>query len=113
MPSKPLEQLCDIAEEVHKAIQRDFDDIDPLIGVSQNMRTNGIPADVMTVDCLRTRKRIIIILHDQQPDIIRYQFTLMDEDPSGGFEELLFAEFKNETFYHWISQYFLQAENFQ
>ncbi len=113
MASKPLEQLCDIAEEAHKAIQRDFKDIDPLIGVSQNMRSNGIPADVMTVDCLRTRKRIIIILHDQQPDIIRYQFALMDEDPEGDFGELLLAELKIETFYQWICQYFSLADSIQ
>lgn len=106
MPSQSLEQLCDIAEEAHAAIQRDFQDIDPLIGVSHNMRANGIPADVMTVDCLRTRKRIIIILHDQQPDILRYQFAFMDEDPAGDFEELLLAELKTETFYQWISHYF-------
>lgn len=113
MPSQPLEQLCDIAEAAHKAIQQDFENIDPLIGVSQNMRAGGIPADVMMIDCLRTRKRIILILHDQQPEIIRYQYTMIDEDPAGEFEEMAFTDLNPEVIYQWISRYFVQPNTVQ
>ncbi|WP_415903498.1 hypothetical protein ACMXYR_07230 [Neptuniibacter sp. QD29_5] len=104
--SKQLELLWEQASEAHTAIQRDFSDIDPLIGVSQNMRKQGIPADVMTIDCLRTRKRIIIILHDQQPDIVSYQFAGMDSDPEGDFDALAFEKVTEKQIYQWIAEYF-------
>lgn len=104
--SQQLEKLWEQASEAHAAIQRDFADIDPLIGVSQNMRKQGVPADVMTIDCLRTRKRIIVILHDQQPDIVSYQFAAMDSDPEGGFESLAVEQVTTQQIYEWISGYF-------
>ncbi|WP_415891206.1 hypothetical protein ACMXYV_07745 [Neptuniibacter sp. SY11_33] len=104
--SKQLETIWELASDAHTAIQRDFADIDPLIGVSQNMRKQGIPADVMTIDCLRTRRRIIVILHDQQPDIVSYQFAGMDSDPEGDFESLAFEKVTKQTIYEWIAEYF-------
>lgn len=105
-PSAQLEQLFEIAQAAHVSIQRDYKDIDPLIGVSQNMRASGIPADVMTVDCLRTRRRIIFILHDHQPDTLSYQFTEMDSDPASEFQHLLVAEMSEKKFYDWVTDYF-------
>lgn len=105
-PSEQLEQLFEIAQAAHIAIQRDFEKIDPLIGVSQNMRASGIPADVMTVDCLRTRRRIIFILHDQEPELLRYQFSEMDNDPASGFQDIALAEMTEQLFYKWVTDYF-------
>lgn len=106
--SKELEALWDKVSEAHQGIQRDFTEIDPMVGLSQNMRKHGIPADVITIDCLRSRKRIIIILHEQQPDIISYQFALMDKDPEGEFETLATAELSVQILYQWIQGYFQQ-----
>jgi hypothetical protein len=61
-------KLSDIAAEAQAAIQRDFKNIDPIVGVMRNMRAAGFPADAMTVDCLKSGKRIIFILHDDRPD---------------------------------------------
>lgn len=107
-PSAQLEQLFEVAQAAHAAIQRDFATIDPLIGVSQNMRNSGIPADVMTVDCLRSRRRIIFILHDQQPELVRYQFAEMDNDPATEFQELQLAALNEQVFYDWVVGYFQQ-----
>lgn len=104
--SKQLESLWEQASEAHAAIQRDFTDIDPLLGVSQNMRKQGVPADVLTIDCLRTRRRIIVILHDQQPDRVSYQFASMDSDPESDFRSLSFQEVTSQQIYKWIAEYF-------
>lgn len=106
MLSEQLEKLWEMASDAHAAIQRDFEEIDPIIGVSQNMRKQGIPADAMTVDCLRSRKRIIIILHDQQPDLVNYQFSFMDKDPEGAFQTIAFSELNTQLLYDWIAGYF-------
>jgi len=105
-PSVQLEQLFEIAKAAHVSIQRNFENIDPLIGVSQNMRASGVPADVMTVDCLRTRRRIIFILHDHQPDTLNYQFTEMDTDPASEFQRLSVTEMTEKKFYEWVTDYF-------
>ena len=106
MENKRLETLCEIATESHKLIQQDFEDINPLVGVNQKMREMGMPADVMTIDCLKNGKRIILILHDQQPDIVNYQFSFKDKDPEGEFEQIQFNELTTDKLYDWIKSYF-------
>ena len=106
MTDKQLIKLSDIATDAHTRIQQNFKEIDPIVGVNRSMRESGIPADAMTIDCLKTQKRIIIILHDQQPDIIRYQFAFKNKDPDDKFEEIPFNELTADKLYGWISDYF-------
>ena len=106
MTHKHLEALCELTTESHTRIQQDFKTINPVVGVSQKMRNSGIPVDTMTIDCLKSGKRIIIILHDQQPEILRYQFTFKDKDPAGEFEQMSFSELSEETLYNWMKDYF-------
>lgn len=101
-----LKQLCDNVTEAHTRIKQDFNEIDPVIGVSQKMRESGIPADVMTIDCLRSGKRIILILQDQQPGIISYQFTLKTEDPTEQFKQIPVADVSSTQLYDWMRSYF-------
>jgi hypothetical protein len=107
---KNLEALCDLTTAAHTRIQQDFETINPVVSVSQKMRTTGIPVDAMTIDCLKSGKRIIIILHDQQPEILSYQFTFKDKDPAGNFEEIPFTEFSEATIYAWMKDYFLNTD---
>jgi hypothetical protein len=104
--SAPLEALCELTTESHTRIQQDFKTIDPVVGVSQKMRNVGIPIDARTIDCLKSGKRIIIILHDRQPEILRYQFTFKDKDPADEFEQMSFSELSEEKLYNWMKDYF-------
>lgn len=106
LPNKNLKTLCDLATEAHTRIQKDFKDINPVVGVNKKMRDIGVPADAMTIDCLKTGKRIIIILHDQQPDILNYQLSFKDKDPGEEFEQLQFKELTAQLLYDWIKDYF-------
>jgi hypothetical protein len=101
-----LSTLSDIAAEAHASIQQDFENINPIIGVSQNMRASGFPADAMTIDCLQTNKRIILILHDHQPDTISLQFSFRDKDPDDNFEKIAFNVLTAEKMYEWMKAYF-------
>jgi hypothetical protein len=103
---KHLKALCDITSAAHARIQQDFDTINPVIGVSHKMRANGIPADAMTIDCLKSGKRIIVILHDQHAEILSYQFSLKDQEPTSEFETIAFSDVKEATLYSWIKDYF-------
>lgn len=111
LTDKPLSLLSDAATEAHVRIQADFEDINPVVGVSQKMRSQGIPVDMMTIDCLKSGKRIIVILHDEQPDIVSYQFSFKDQDPEGKFEIIQLSELTAQTLYEWIKSYFSSATN--
>ncbi len=106
MQETPLSVLCDIATEAHRRIQQDYMGLDPIVGVSQNMRACGIPADVMTIDCLKSTKRIILILHDQQSGSISYQLSYTDKDPRGEFNIMPFSNMTADTLYGIIVTYF-------
>lgn len=108
---KQLERLCELATEAHTRIQKDFGDIDPVVGVSQGMRKTGVPADLMTIDCLRSGKRIILVLHDQQPGIVSYQYAYKDKDPGNNFEQIPLAELGAEQLYDWIKGYFSSQQS--
>jgi hypothetical protein len=100
-----LEILCDITTKVHARIQQDFKEINPMVGVNQKMREMGVPVDAVTIDCLKNGKRIILILHDQQPDMISYQFSFKDKDPDEKFEHIQFNELTENKLYGWIESY--------
>jgi hypothetical protein len=72
----------------------------------QGMRKMGIPADVLTIDCLASKKRILVVLHDDMPELIRYQYTFADQDPSDDYLQLPSAAVTSETVYGWMKDYF-------
>ncbi|MEH6466650.1 MAG: hypothetical protein V7722_03385 [Porticoccus sp.] len=111
MTDKPLSLLSDAISEAHVRIQADFEEINPVVGVSQKMRSHGIPVDMVTIDCLKSGKRIIVILHDEQPDIVSYQFSFKAEDPDDKFETIPLSELTAQTLYDWIKSYFSSATN--
>ena len=111
MTQSNLETLSDHVSEAHARIQQDFADINPVVGINQGMRKVGIAADVMTIDCLKTGKRIIMVLHDQQPDILQYQFSFKAQDPDEDFQTLLFNETSIQTLYDWMKDYFSINKN--
>lgn len=109
MSHKNIKKLCDIATEAHTRFQQEVADIDPIVGVNQGMRKSGVPADVMTIDCLKSGKRIILILHDEHPDSINYQFAFRDKDPESNFTSMSFRDFTEELILGWMKSYFAEA----
>ncbi|GAA5317471.1 MAG: hypothetical protein AseanaTS_26760 [Candidatus Pelagadaptatus aseana] len=108
MTDEPIFKLADLTQQAHTKIQQDFSTIDPVVGISRSMRQSGIPADAMTIDCLKSGKRIIIIVHDEQPDILRYQFSYKASDPGSDFEVVELQDVSAQTLYDWMSDYFSQ-----
>jgi len=106
LSKKILEIVSDFASEAHAKIQTDFADINPVIGLNLGMRNVGIPADAITIDCLKTGKRIIIVLDDRQPDVVQYQFSYKAQDPDEKFESLSISDLSILVFYTWMKDYF-------
>ena len=106
MTSEPLKTLSDLITEAHTRIQQAHADINPVVGVRRGMRDSGIPADAVTIDCLRTGKRIVLILHDQQPGVLIYQFTLKDQDTDAAYQNMAMASFGVDQLVGWMRDYF-------
>lgn len=106
MSEDPLKVLSDMASDAHVRIQQAHQHINPVVEVRRGMRDAGIPADAMTIDCLRTRRRITLILHDEQPGLLLYQFVTIDDEVGESFQQVPFAKVDIQTLFDWIQDYF-------
>jgi hypothetical protein len=106
MPEDPLKSLSDMASEAHARIQAAHEHINPVVEVRQGMRNSGIPADVMTIDCLLTRRRITLILHDEQPGALLYQFITIEDEVGDQFQQMPFGDVSTQVLFDWIQDYF-------
>lgn len=106
MPTDPLKTLSDRVSDAHAQIQAAHEHINPVVEVRQGMRNAGIPADVLTLDCLRTQRRITLILHDQQPGIVLYQFVTREEEVGGEFKQMPLEDMGSDTLVAWMEDYF-------
>jgi hypothetical protein len=106
MPEDPLKALSDMASDAHARIQHAHEHINPVVSVRRGMRDVGIPADAMTIDCLRTRRRINLILHDEQPGVLLYQFVTIDEEAGDTFRQTDFSGVSVDTLIQWMEEFF-------
>ena len=106
MHEDPLKSLSDMASDAHARIQAAHQSINPVVEVRRGMRDAGIPADVMTIDCLRTRRRITLILHDEQPGVLLYQFVTMEDEVGNDFKQMAFADMNASMLVDWMQDYF-------
>jgi hypothetical protein len=106
MSEDPLKPLSDMASEAHTRIQQAYEHINPVVAVRRGMRDMGIPADAMTIDCLRTRRRIMLVLHDQVPGMLLYQFITIEEEAGDQFSQMPLSDVETDTLFSWMEDYF-------
>ena len=103
MTEKAITGIYELVTQAHANIQENYTDIDPVVSVNTQMRKRGVPADAMTIDCLKTGKRILLIFHDDQPDVVSYQFCLKDKDPYEEFESITLEQVTAQKLYDWMA----------
>ena len=106
MSEDSLKALSDMVSDAHARIQASHEHINPVVEVRRGMRGAGIPADVMTIDCLRTRRRITLILHDEQPGVLLYQFITIEDEVGDDFQSMALSEMDTQKLFQWIEEYF-------
>ncbi|MDZ7661048.1 hypothetical protein [Thiohalophilus sp.] len=106
MSEATLKVLSDMVSDAHAGIQASHEHINPVVEVRRGMRDAGIPADVMTIDCLRTRRRITLILHDEQPGVLLYQFITIEDEVGSDFQSIALSEMDTQKLFQWIEEYF-------
>jgi len=107
MSNDSLKTLSDQITAAHIRIQQAHSDLNPVVGLRRGMREKGIPADALTVDCLRSGKRIVLILHDRQPSVLIYQLTLIETDTDAPYQQQELASVNVDTLFAWMRDYFL------
>lgn len=106
MTDDALKTLSDFATDAHTQLQQGDSGINPVIGLRRGLRDGGFPADVITIDCLQNKKRIVLILHDQHPGQLIYQFATMEDEDTAGFQQLAFDQVNPALLLKWMLDYF-------
>ena len=104
--SQDIYALAELAEAAQIEIQARFSHLDPVVGVSRNMRDAGFPVDVMTINSLKNGKRITLLLNDDAPGVISYQFGFRDRDPGALYSEVAFETLTQSQLCDWVVAYF-------
>ena len=103
---EPLKRLSELASDAHARLQKECADINPVVGIRRGMRDNGIPADAMTIDCLASGKRIVLVLHDHKPGILLYQFTRIEESEDAPWQQVPQANVSSDLLRDWMRAHF-------
>jgi len=66
-----LQDLSEIVARANDLFFSKFDNIGTLMGImDKTLRKQGIEADAITIDCIALDKKIVILLHDNKPDVV-------------------------------------------
>jgi len=66
-----LKNLSEIVARANDLLYDQFKHINTIMGImDKNLRKQGINADAITIDCLALDKKIVIFLHDNQPNTV-------------------------------------------
>lgn len=106
MSNDALKKISDMVSEAHAQVQAAHQHINPVVGLRQGMRDVGIPADTITIDCLQRKKRILLVLHDEHPGILLYQFTTTGDELIMQFNNIALESLNTETIVSWVVEYF-------
>lgn len=70
MKSK-LQNLSEIVARANDLFYSKFSNIDTLMGIiDKALRNQGMRADAITIDCIALNKKIVILIHDDKPDVV-------------------------------------------
>ena len=68
---KALQNLSEIVAKANDVFYSKFEHVDTLMGImDKTLRNQGIRADAITIDCIALNKKIVILLHDDKPDVV-------------------------------------------
>jgi len=69
--NRKLQNLSEIVARANDMLYEKFDHIDTLMGImDKTLRNQGMEADAITIDCIALDKKIVILIHDNQPDVV-------------------------------------------
>lgn len=94
--------ISDLAQLAQAQIQQDHSDIDPVIAINHGLRKSGFTADALTIDNIKTDKRILMTFHDDKQDMVDYEFGIASQDPKFEFKQIPLKELTQQKLYDWM-----------
>jgi hypothetical protein len=80
MKSK-LNNLFEIVARANDLFYSKYDKVDTLMGIMDKaLRNQGMKADAITIDCITLSKKIVILIHDDKPDVVNITLGNKDGD---------------------------------
>ncbi len=87
-----LKDLSEIVAKASDLFHSKFDNIDTVMGLmDKTLRNQGIKADAITIDCISLDKKIVILIHDEKPDVISIALGNKDGDIYSSSEYVISA----------------------
>jgi hypothetical protein len=67
-----LKIMSDIFAKASDLFYNKFDNVDTLMGLmDKNLRNQGMKADAITIDCISQNKKIVALIYDEKPDVVK------------------------------------------
>ena len=65
-------QLAEVVAKANDIFYSKYAHLDTLMGImDQSLRKQGMKADVITLDCVNQDKKIVFLIHDDSPELVR------------------------------------------
>ena len=69
--NEPLTSLSEIVAKANDLFYERNKNIDTLMGImDKTLRSQGMNADAITIDCITLNKKIVLVLHDSKPAFV-------------------------------------------
>ena len=102
MPTASIYTLADLAQQAQSRIQIDYAHLNPVIHVLRKLRESGFAADALTIECLSSGKRLLFIVHDDDPQQVQFQSGFRDQDPGSNYTAIALSALDANKFYQLI-----------
>ena len=76
-----LKNLSEIVASANDLFSEKYTHIDTIIGImDKTLRNQGMKADAVTIDCITLKKKIVMLTHDDTPDMVKIALGNKDGD---------------------------------
>jgi hypothetical protein len=102
-----LKNLSEIVAKANDLFHSKFNNIDTVMGImDKTLRNQGMKADAITIDCIALDKKIVILIHDEKPDVISIALGNKDGDIYSSSEHAI-SEISEAVIIGIMTEYFI------
>lgn len=88
-----------------------FNNIGPIMGlIDKGLRKQGVEADAVTIDCIALDKKIVILIHDDKPDVVGIALGNKDGDVYSTSDHAI-VDISEDFILETMEDYFVLSKN--
>ncbi len=86
----PLKNLSEIVAKANDLFFAKYENTNTLMGlIDKTLRDQGMKADAITIDCIAMDKKIVVLIHDDKPDVVDIAIGNKDGDIFSSTQHLI------------------------